>query len=288
MESLPSNHDEHESRNKLAAPSETTSDASDTSSETPSNNDSWETTDADFTTLDRDNAVADATRTQKTDNEELPQLPSFVQNPTKRDVGLYIAFTALTIYGFAIMPFRAALIVNQPVLYSFLTGSSLTMTAHGANNPTNYGFLAAMALVSTISGMKFLPVFYLAGKWWGEEFITLSFGKRQPLWWRKTQNFIRQHTGLSLFISYIPFVPIPPTIVIIIAAIKQVRWQVVTAYTFVYILILKIFYAWLGATFDQTVIDGLQVVDRYLLWITLALLGWTMFVANRKPSLKKS
>lgn len=220
-------------------------------------------------------------------DDSLDHLPSFLRHPSKRDIWLYVALMALTIYSFAILPFRAALMVEQPVLYTVLTGSSLTLVTHGANNPTDYGFLAAMILISVISAMKFFPIYYLVGRWWGEEFIDLSFNNRQPLWWRKMENFIRIHTGWSLFFCYIPFSPIPATIVVILAAVKQVRWWVVAAYLFVFVLAVKILYTYLGIAFDEQVIASLRVIDRYLMWITLALVIWTIFLAQRKPKTPK-
>ncbi|MDO4927464.1 MAG: hypothetical protein Q3976_00125 [Corynebacterium sp.] len=214
-------------------------------------------------------------------------LPSFLRNPSKRDIWLYVALMALTIYSFAILPFRAALMVNQPVLYTVLTGSSLTLVTHGATRPEDFGFLGLMILISVISALKFVPIYYLIGRWWGEEFITLSFGNRQPLWWRKLENFIRTHIGWALFLCYIPFSPIPATIVVILAAMKNVSWWKVTGYLVIFIAVVKVFYTYLGIAFDQQVVETLRIVDRYILWITLGLLAWTIFMANRKPKAPK-
>ncbi|MFW8573926.1 DedA family protein [Corynebacterium pseudodiphtheriticum] len=235
----------------------------------------------------------DADPSQKTnspqDTESWQQeLPSFMRNFERFDWILWGLLAASGIYGFALLPFRAMLLVDHPFLYSALSGSSLSVLALTAENENNTGLIVATVLVAAVSMVKFLPLFFLIGKRWGPSFIDYSFMGHPPLWFRKLENFIYRHPGFCLLLSYIPFSPIPATIIVVIAGIKRTKGWIIGAYVLVYAIALKCFYVYLGLTFGATVRETLVTIERYVTWITFALLGYMFFTMWLKSKRKKA
>ncbi|MEY8210096.1 hypothetical protein [Corynebacterium sp. MNWGS58] len=216
------------------------------------------------------------------------ELPSFMRNFERFDWILWGLLAASGIYGLALLPFRAMLLVDYPFLYSALSGSSLSVLALTAENEDNTGLIIAAVLVAAVSMVKFLPLFFLIGKRWGPAFIDYSFMGHPPLWFRKLENFIYQHPGFCLLLSYIPFSPVPATIIVVIAGIKRTKGWIISAYVLVYAIALKCFYVYLGLTFGATVRETLVTIERYVTWITFALLGYMFFTMWLKSKRKKA
>ena len=214
-------------------------------------------------------------------------LPSFLVKPQRMDLVLYGALIAMGIYGFALMPFRAVLLNTYTLQNVFLTGGSFSVLKLSAENPDRLGFLAFVVVVAALSMIKFLPLYYLMGRRWGQEFIDLSFANHPPLWFRKLENFIYKYPGFCLFLSFIPFSPIPATIIFAIGGIQKIKGWVLAGYAFVFAVMLKCFYVYLGLTFGEEVRNTLEVIDKYVMRITLALIAY-MFISiwfkNRKKA----
>ncbi|MDK8718427.1 hypothetical protein QP892_07870 [Corynebacterium pseudodiphtheriticum] len=216
------------------------------------------------------------------------ELPSFMRNFERFDWILWGLLAASGIYGLALLPFRAVLLIDYTFVYTVLSGSSLSVLALTAENENNTGLIIAAVLVAAVSMVKFLPLFFLIGKRWGPSFIDYSFMGHPPLWFRKLENFIYRHPGFCLLLSYIPFSPIPATIIVVIAGIKRTKGWIIGAYVLVYAIALKCFYVYLGLTFGATVRETLVTIERYVTWITFALLGYMFFTMWLKSKRKKA
>ncbi|MBC6793572.1 hypothetical protein [Corynebacterium sp. LK26] len=213
-------------------------------------------------------------------------LPSFLREPDKIDKLLYASLMLVAVYGFAIIPFRAVLLLKYTFLHTWLTGSNLSVLILASENEDRPLFLFAVVVIAALSTIKFMPFFYWMGKKWGPEFITMSFGGHPPRWFKKMENFIYERIGLSVLASFVPFSPIPATIVVAIGGIAKVRGWVVGVYLFLCAAMLKCFYLYMGLKFGPSIQGSLQTIDRYVTYITFALIGW-MFLSiwwkNRRP-----
>lgn len=223
---------------------------------------------------------------QQTANE----LPSFLAHPDKKDRLLYGALMLIAVYGFVVIPFRAVLLLKFTFLYTFLTGSNLSVLVLAAENAHRPVFLAFVVIVAALSAIKFYPLFYMMGAKWGPEFISMSFAGHPPLWFRKLEGFIRRHLGFCMFLSFVPFSPIPATILVAMAGIEKVKSWVIIGYSFIFAAMLKCFYLYLGLRFGPTIQDSLETIDKYVTRITFALIAW-MFISiwwknrrNQDPS----
>lgn len=224
-------------------------------------------------------------RGEHTERDPREDLPSFMREPDKLDKILYASLVLVAIYGFALIPFRAVLLLKYTFLHTWLSGSNLSVLILAAENSERPWFLAFVVVIAALSTIKFMPFFYWMGKKWGPEFITMSFGGHPPKWFKKTEDFIYNHIGWTLLASFIPFSPIPATIIVAIGGIAKVRGWLVAAYLFVFSVMLKGFYLYLGLRFGPSIQTSLETIDRYVTYLTIALIGW-MFLSiwwkNRK------
>src|SRR5699024_8400402 len=99
------------------------------------------------------------------------------------------------------------------------------------------------------SHIKFMAVYFLMGKYWGQDFITWLFANHTPLWWRKLEGFVEKHLFLSLLLGFIPFSPIPATILVAIAGIRKLKGWVIGLYIYLLAIGNKLFYLYLGLRF---------------------------------------
>lgn len=228
-----------------------------------------------------------AEETESTAPGDDPALPRFLVKPGKVDRWLLTALGIMTVYGLALIPFRAYLLVNHTFIYTLLTGSSLSVLSISAQTPNQPLLWAGLVTVAALSGIKFLVIYYLMGKHWGEEFISWIFASHTPLWYRKLEGFVQRHLYFCLFLAFIPFSPIPATILVAIAGIRKHRGWVVAGYVFLLALLLKCFYLYLGVTFGEGVQPVLMTIDRYMMQATLLLLAYMFFMVwfkNRKKA----
>lgn len=223
-----------------------------------------------------------------TETPQQASFPHFISGGTRLDKLLFASFFAVSIFYLALIPFRAKLLVDAPFLNIVLTGGNLSTLALGAQHGGNLPFLALVIVIAAISTVKFLPLYFLMGKRWGADFVSFIFNNHKPLWFRWLENFIFKHPLISLGLCFIPFFPASPTIVTIIAGIKKVRVLPLMLAALLYAVLLKVLYIYLGITFGTAVISTLQLIDKYMLWVTLALVAWLMFVSFSKEYRRKS
>lgn len=217
-------------------------------------------------------------------------LPSFITHPGKVDSWLLIAWALLTIYSLALIPFRAYLLLNHTFLYTLLTGSSLSVLSIAAHTPGQPLLWVGLVTVAALSSAKFLVLYFFMGKLWGQDFIRWIFASHTPLWYRKLEGFVQRHIYFCLFLAFIPFSPIPGTILVAIAGIRRLKGWAIAGYVFLLALLLKSFYLYLGVTFGEGIKPMLMTIDRYMMQATLILMAYMFIVIwfkNRKKTEKE-
>lgn len=211
--------------------------------------------------------------------EKDPALPSFLTRPGSVDKILLSLLAFMTIYSMVMIPLRPNLLVNAPWLLSLLTGSGLGLLVTSAQNQGAVFMLAALTAAAAASHIKFMVVYFLMGKHWGQDFINWMFANHTPLWWRKLEGFVEKHLFLSLLLGFIPFSPIPATILVAIAGIRQLRGWVIGLYIYLLAVANKLFYLYLGLRFGEGIQPTLETIDRYMMQITLLLVAY-VFIMN--------
>ena len=95
------------------------------------------------------------------------------------------------------------------------------------------------------------------------------------------------YAGTLAFIplGYLPG-PVPNTVVNAVAGLLKIRFWLMLAVNMLSVLAVNGLFLWLGHTYGDQVLEVVEVVNRYLLWITLGLVALMIFRAWRQNQKK--
>lgn len=220
-----------------------------------------------------------------------PELPKFLSEPEKMDIVLFVLLMVMAVYSICMIPLRAWLL-TQPLAYTLLVGGYTSAVVGGANASVGNGVFWVYLLCTVVGAVKFMPVYWLMGRRWGMEFIEMSL-QYMPRANRIFKGAVDKESP-SMYawvialvpVGYLPG-PVPGTIVNAVAGLLKIRFSVMLAWNALSILIVNGLMMWLGYTFGDQVLDVVNAVNKYLLWITIALVAIAIFRA-RKQTGKKS
>lgn len=214
-----------------------------------------------------------------------PEVPSFLAEPKKMDIILFIALLSMGIYTLAMIPFRGWLL-TQPLAYTLLVGGYTSAALGGANASVGNGHVLVYLLCSVVGAVKFMPIYWLMGRRWGMEFIDMSLKympKAHRVFRRAVDNESTSLYGWTLALipfGYLPG-PVPGTVLNAVAGLLKIRFVVMLALNIASILAVNGLMMWLGYSLGDQVLEVVEVITRYLLWITIGLLILVFFRARR-------
>lgn len=217
-----------------------------------------------------------------------PEVPQFIQHPKKIDIFLFAALFGIAIYGFAMIPLRAYLL-SHPVAYTLLVGGYTSAVVSGANASVGNGQWWVYLMCTIVGAAKFVPLYWAMGRRWGMEFIDMSV-QYMPRMKKLFRRALGSESGTSTAItcalvpvSYCPG-PIPGNVVNAVLGLLKVGPWAVLALNAASIAVINGVFMWLGMIFGDEVLEVVQVVNRYLLWITLGLIVVVIWRARRQTS----
>ena len=177
------------------------------------------------------------------------------------------------IFYWATLPFRASLVGTHPVTLELLNGSTEAIVAGAAFARVGHGSLVLVVLAALVGLVKFDPLFWWAGRLWGERVIALFGGKRNrgAKYMDRVHRWGRKFTWPAVIVS--PFLPIPSAIIFVIAG-----WAGMRLLTFIILDIIGTLLwvgtlAGLGYALGHHAVVVAQTVSHYGLWISLALVA---------------
>lgn len=224
--------------------------------------------------------------TQDTKKKEEPELPGFLAQPDRLDKILFAALLIMGLWSLVLIPLRAWLLTH-PLIYTLMVGGYTSAVVSGANASVGNGHWLVFLLCSVIGAVKFMPVYWAMGRKWGMEFIDMSL-QYMPRAHRFFQRAVksestRMYAGTLAFIplGYLPG-PVPNTVVNAVAGLLKIRFWIMLIVNVLSILAVNGLFMWLGYTYGDRVLEVVEVVNRYLLWITLGLVGLMVFRAWRQ------
>ncbi|QGU04918.1 hypothetical protein CETAM_08320 [Corynebacterium comes] len=223
--------------------------------------------------------------------KEEPELPKFLAEPDRTDKILFVALLAMGLWSLVLIPLRAWLMLH-PLAYSLMVGGYTSAVVSGANASVGNGHWIVYLLCSVIGAVKFMPVYWAMGRKWGMEFIDMSL-KYMPrahrIFTRSVESESPGILGWTLALvpaGYLPG-PVPNTVVNAVAGLLKIRFLVMLGVNVLSILAVNGLMMWLGHQFGDEVLGVVEVVNRYILWITLGLIALMVFRAwrqNRKKT----
>lgn len=201
-----------------------------------------------------------------------PRLP-WAGRPRKVDIALWAAITLSGLYYIALLPFRAALVGTHPIVLEVLNGSTEAIVAAAAFARVGHGTLLVVMLAAIPGLMKFDPLFWLAGRLWGERAVALLGGSRNrgPRYVNRVKRWGRKFTWPAILVAQ--FIPIPNAIIYIVAG-----WAGVSLITFLILdLIGTLMWAGtlagLGYALGHHAVVVAQTISRYGLWFSIAIIA---------------
>jgi len=209
-----------------------------------------------------------------------PRVP-WSGKPRRVDILCWLGITASGIFYWAILPFRASLVGTHPVALELLNGSTEAVVAGAAFARVGHGSLAVVVLAALFGLVKFDPLFWWAGRLWGERVIALLGGRRNrgARYMARVQRWGRKFTWPAMIAS--PFLPIPSAIIFVV-----VGWAGMGLVTFIILdmigtLLWVGLLAGLGYELGHHAVVVAQKISHYGLWISIALIAVVVFFQVR-------
>src|SRR5579875_3115983 len=201
-----------------------------------------------------------------------PRLP-WAGRPRKVDIACWAGIMVSGIYYWALLPFRASLVGTHPVLLEVLNGSTEAIVAAAAFARVGHGTLLVVLLAAIPGLMKFDPLYWWAGRLWGERVIMLlgGRGKRGARYMARVHRWGRKFSWPAVVIS--PFLPVPSAIIYAAAG-----WAGMGLVTFCILdligsLLWAGLLAGLGYALGHHAVVVAQTISRYGLWVSLGLVA---------------
>jgi membrane protein DedA with SNARE-associated domain len=193
--------------------------------------------------------------------------------PQRVDILCWAGIMLSGIFYWAVLPFRASLVGTHPVLLEVLNGSTEAIVAGAAFARVGHGSLV-VALLAAIPGlMKFDPLYWWAGRLWGERVIALLSGRRNrgAKYMDRVHRWGRKFTWPAVLISQ--FLPIPNAIIYVIAGWAGMRLLTFIILDIIGSLLWAGMLVGLGYELGHHAVVVAQTVSHYGLWISLALIA---------------
>ena len=183
---------------------------------------------------------------------------------------LFIIIGVPLIY-LGLMPLRPWMLVNAPVVQEFINGAKTSIVAAAAYARVGEIPLWLVIVAGFVGMAKLDWAFWLAGRRWGEGVLRLFAQNERQL---KRINQLKKIPNWALFLmTLISRCPgIPGTLVYLVAGWTRMRLSLFLVADLLGCLIFTLIWTFLGYQLGEAAGDILKVIDKYALWLTLALI----------------
>jgi membrane protein DedA with SNARE-associated domain len=209
-----------------------------------------------------------------------PRVP-WAGKPGRADVLCWAGIVLSGIFYWTTLPFRAPLLATHPVPLILLNGSTEGIVTAAAFARIGHGSLIVVLLAAIPGLMKFHPLYWWAGRLWGERVITLMSGRRNrgARYMGRVNRWGRKFTWPAVVIA--PFLPIPSAIIYIIAGWAGMRLVTFLILDLIGTLMWAGTLAGLGYELGHHAVAVAQTISHYGLWISLTLVAVIIFFQIR-------
>ncbi|MBU8578496.1 DedA family protein [Brevibacterium luteolum] len=184
---------------------------------------------------------------------------------------LLVGVFGVPLFYLVLLPFRPQLIANHPVLLEFLTGAKSAIVGAGAYAGIGELSLTLVFIAGLVGMAKFDWMFWLAGRRWGDGAVNLfAQSERQRKRFSKLKNLPAWLLFIFVFISRVP--GIPGTIVWLVAGYSRMSLPLFLTAQISGAAAMTAVWTALGYNLGQAAVDVIQVIDRYAMWISLAII----------------
>lgn len=205
--------------------------------------------------------------------------------PTRADTICLGLLVFSGVFGLVLLVLRPWLLGHSPLLLASLTGSRSALVTIGAQAATGHPGVWLVAFVlSSLSLIKFDLVYWWAGRLWGDWFIAGLVGDspRAAKRAQRGEALARRFDIVAVAVSHVPFVPIPPALIYAVLGASGSRLRRFFVVDLAAGALLQATWLLLGYRIGQPVIDVVEVIAKYSLWLSLAILVGVVWASVRK------
>jgi len=208
-----------------------------------------------------------------------PRLP-WQGKPRAADILCWLGIVLSGLFYWVLLPLRLSLIGTHPVVAELLNGSTESIISAAAFARTGHGTLAVVLLAAIPGLMKFDPLYWWAGRLWGERFImALPGSRRAAKHMARVQRAGRKFTWPAVVAS--SFLPIPRAIIFVIAGWAGMRLVTFLILDLIGVLLWAGMLAGLGYTLGQHAVVAAKTVSHYSWWFTIAVVALSVLFTLR-------
>jgi membrane protein DedA with SNARE-associated domain len=209
-----------------------------------------------------------------------PRIP-WSGKPRRVDILCWAGIMLSGIFYWVTLPLRTHLVGTHPLVSEVIGGGTESIISAAAFARVGHGSLVLVLLAAIPGLMKFDPLYWWAGRLWGERIIALFGGKRErgAKYMARVDRWGRKFTWPAVIIS--PFLPIPNAIIYVIAG-----WAGMRLFTFVILDIIGTLLwagllAGLGYALGHHAVVVAQAISHYGLWVSIGLVVLIVFFQIR-------
>jgi membrane protein DedA with SNARE-associated domain len=207
--------------------------------------------------------------------------------PSRSDIWCWVGFSLTGLYALVLLPLRPVLLGANPYLLAALGGSRTSAVTIGALAATGHGWWPLGLLLGILGSVKFDPLYWWAGRLWGRGLMELVAGRsaRAARNAARAERLADRYGVLAILLTYV--LPLPGAVVIATVGAAGMRFR-----TFLLVDVLgaastRGIYIYLGYRIGQPAVDVVNVIAKYSLWISLALLAGIIVQSLRRQRSRK-
>ena len=205
---------------------------------------------------------------------------------TRRDKILIGGIFGGLLLMLASLPLRPFLVASSPVALSALTGGLPTIGAGAAFARIGETSLGLVIVAGVFGMIKLDWLFWLDGRTWGPKALTFfTPGRYAGRFAQRLEKMPRWVLVLMVLLSLLP--GIPKLLVQLFAGLAQMRLATFLIADALGALLITGTVVWLGYSAGQDAVDIVIAVDKYALWVTLAILAVGGYLAGAAASKRR-
>ena len=209
-----------------------------------------------------------------------PRLP-WQGKPRTVDIVCWAAIVLSGLYYWLTLPVRVHLVGTHPVISELLGGGTESIISAAAFVRTGHGTIVVVMLAAIPGIMKFDPLWWWAGRLWGEPLIILLSGKRErgPRYMARVRRWGKKFTWPAVVLS--PFLPFPNAIIFVIVGWAGMKLRTFLVLDLIGTLLWTGLLAGLGYAIGHPAVKVAQTISHYGLWVSIGLVVIIVFFQVR-------
>ncbi len=209
-----------------------------------------------------------------------PRIP-WAGKPRRADILCWAGIMLSGIFYWVTLPLRTHLVGTHPVWSELIGGGTESIISAAAFARVGHGTLVVVLLAAIPGIMKFDPLYWWAGRLWGERVIALFGAKRNrgARYMARVDRWGRKFTWPAVIIA--PFLPIPNAIIFVIAGWAGMRLLTFVILDVIGTLLWAGLLSGLGYALGHSAVVVAQNISHYGLWVSIGLVVLVVFFQVR-------